>query len=281
MSAPPVPPRSLSVSIVVYNPDVSVVEQTVRSLRHALDQASASGVLGDARVHLIDNGTPEPARLDQAVAGALGSRWHGGLTLRRGHGNIGYGRGHNLAIGSTTADYHLVLNPDVVLDRMALERAIEFLEANTDVGLLAPSVRGPSGETEYLCKRFPSLFVLLLRGFAPGPIRAPFRAALDRYEMRDRIGDTVVKDVPIASGCFMLLRHGGHPAVPGFSERYFLYFEDFDLSVRLSRVSRIAYVPSVRITHFGGGAARKGVRHQALFLRSALTFFLQHGWRVV
>jgi GT2 family glycosyltransferase len=188
--------------------------------------------------------------------------------------------GHNLALASS-ADYHLILNPDVLLEEPALTHALEFLEANPDVGLLAPSVTGPSGEVQYLCKRFPSVLVLLLRGFAPGMIRAPFRRFLDEYEMRDRIGTVVVKDVPIVSGCFMLLRRGGQPPVAGFSDRYFLYFEDFDLSLRLSRVSRIAYVPDVKITHLGGGAARKGLRHRLLFLRSALTFFSPHGWRLV
>ena len=275
------PARSLSVSIVVYQPDISVLERTLRSLRRALDQASVSGVLAKAQIYLIDNGTPRPERLDDAVAEALGSGWRSDVTLVRGHGNVGYGRGHNLAISSTSADYHLVLNPDVLLDVGALDQALRFLEANADIGMLAPSVTGPSGEIEYLCKRFPSLFVLLLRGFAPEPVRGLFRRLLDRYEMRDSIGESVVKDIPIASGCFMLLRHGGRPPVGGFSDRYFLYFEDFDLSVRLSRVSRIAYVPDVRITHLGGRAAHKGARHQLLFLRSALTFFSQHGWKLV
>jgi hypothetical protein len=68
--------------------------------------------------------------------------------------------------------------------------------------------------------------------------------------------------------------------VGGFSARYFLYFEDFDLSLRFHRLADIAYVPSVRITHGGGNAARKGGAHQRLFIRSALTFFRTHGWKL-
>jgi GT2 family glycosyltransferase len=64
----------------------------------------------------------------------------------------------------------------------------------------------------------------------------------------------------------------------GFDPRYFLYFEDFDLSLRTPQHARIAYVPSVRIVHHGGGAARKGLRHVRLFLTSAIRFFDQHGW---
>jgi GT2 family glycosyltransferase len=59
-----------------------------------------------------------------------------------------------------------------------------------------------------------------------------------------------------------------------------MYFEDFDLSLRLGRIADIAYVPQVHITHSGGGAAKKGWTHRRLFMRSALTFFRDHGWKL-
>ena len=42
--------------------------------------------------------------------------------------------------------YHLALNPDVVIGAARLSReAIEFFEANPEVGMLAPEVRGADG----------------------------------------------------------------------------------------------------------------------------------------
>jgi GT2 family glycosyltransferase len=67
-------------------------------------------------------------------------------------------------------------------------------------------------------------------------------------------------------------------AVEGFDPRYFLYFEDFDLSLRLSKVAPIAYVPAVRIVHHGGHAAAKGFAHIRWFATSARRFFSMHGW---
>jgi GT2 family glycosyltransferase len=90
----------------------------------------------------------------------------------------------------------------------------------------------------------------------------------------------VVRDVPIASGCFMFARRGVLEAVGGFSPDYFLYFEDYDLSMRIRRASRIAYVSRVRIVHHGGDAAKKGKTHVRLFLSSALRFFRTHGWKI-
>ena len=85
----------------------------------------------------------------------------------------------------------------------------------------------------------------------------------------------------LASGCFMLLRAHSLATVGGFDERYFLYFEDFDLSLRLAQLGEVQYLPEMQIIHHGGYAARKGWRHIAMFLRSGIRFFQDHGWRWV
>ena len=58
-----------------------------------------------------------------------------------------------------------------------------------------------------------------------------------------------------------------------------MYFEDFDLSLRIAPAHKVMYVPAVRIIHFGGDAAKKGRRHVGMFIRSAVTFFSHHGWK--
>jgi GT2 family glycosyltransferase len=86
--------------------------------------------------------------------------------------------------------------------------------------------------------------------------------------------------VPLASGCFMFARRDVLAVVGGFAPEYFLYFEDYDLSMRIRRSAEIAYVSRVRIVHHGGEAAKKGKTHVRLFLGSALRFFRTHGWKI-
>ena len=67
--------------------------------------------------------------------------------------------------------------------------------------------RGPDGSHHYLCKRYPAVFDLLLRGFAPGIVRALFRRRLHRYEMRDLVDAAPPREVfgiPALSGAFMI-----------------------------------------------------------------------------
>jgi hypothetical protein len=268
----------LIVSVVSYDGDIAHLESMLRSLKGAADALSQGS--GELRVLIIDNGPYSKVR--SAELGDVLTGWQEAFEILAGHGNIGYGRGHNLAIARTAAEYHLVLNPDVELAPDSLANALAFIDAHPACGLLAPATFEEDGSLQFLCKRHPTVLDLLLRGFAPGWLRRRFQARLDRYEMRDVINERdVVWDPPIVSGCFMLFRTEVLRKLGGFDPRFFLYFEDFDLSLRMAKVARIAYVPSVRIVHHGGGAARKGLRHVRMFVTSAVKFFNVHGWRWV
>ncbi len=274
------PAASLSVGVVVYHSDLTLLSETLSSLAAAIGHAREDGDLGDVAVTVVDNGSSDAGSLDRVVTSALPKDTGIGVTIRRGQGNVGYGRGHNIAIEPSAMTYHLILNPDAILDPSAIQESVRFLAANPDVGMLAPDVRGSGGERQYLCRRYPSVLVLLLRGFAPSWIKRRFTPLLERYELRDRMDAEVLRDVPLASGCFMFARRDVLEAVGGFSPEYFLYFEDYDLSMRIRRTSRIAYVSRVRIIHHGGEAARKGKTHVRLFLASGLRFFRTHGWKL-
>ena len=131
---------------------------------------------------------------------------------------------------------------------------------------------GGNGEQEFLCKRYPSVLVLFLRGFAPRFVRRLFNRHLATYEMRDLCSGEHQANVAIASGCFMLLRTSALQAVGGFNEAFFLYFEDFDLSLRLGRLGRLVFDPAMRIVHHGGYAASKGRLHLKYFINSGVMF---------
>ena len=128
-----------------------------------------------------------------------------------------------------------------------------------------------------MCKQYPAVFDLGLRGFAPLWLKNLFDTRMARYEMRHECSEGTVKKILIASGCFMFFRRTVWDRIRGFDPGFFIYFEDFDISIRAGKVSSLAYVPSVKIIHFGGNAARKGIRHVMFFLNSGLRFYRIHG----
>ncbi len=274
-------PNSLSVSIVVYRSDLQTLRATVDSLLLAIETARQADRLSHASIDLIHNAEPDPAftALTDALAAQARER-HIGFRLLEGHGNVGYGRGHNLSITHADSDFHLVLNPDVLLSPECLLQGLLYLDENPAVAALSPAVADGQGHKQHVCKRYPSVLDFLLRGFAPAGLRRQFRERLAWYEMQDLPEDSPSIHIPIISGCFMLFRTEVLQKLGGFDEAYFLYFEDFDLSLRTHAHGLLAYVPAMHIVHLGGNSARKGLRHIGMFARSGLRFYRTHGWRL-
>jgi len=270
--------RALSIALVTYAPDLKVLATTLERLGQALRHAQQRGLLTKARLTLVDNG-PGPGWREPLQKLLETAHLPASVELLSGQGNIGYGAAHNLALHRGGDAAHLILNPDVWVEEDALSEGLAFLAAHPEAGLVAPAAWDGQGRRHYLCKRYPTVLDLALRGFAPAWLRRRLQTRLNHYELHEQAGDTVFWDPPIASGCFMLCRRAALEQAGGFRPDYFLYFEDFDLSLRLAAVTRLVYAPQVRIIHLGGHAARKGWRHIALFLRAAARFFHRHGWR--
>ena len=274
------PVTRLSVSIVIFNSPLDLLRRNLQSLLLAARYAQES--VGHLRVvvDLVDNSTDPDyrKRVSELISGWPTDDLFQLHYIIRSE-NRGFGAGHNRAISELDSEFHLVLNPDVELSQDALAVGLATLDEDRGVALVSPRVAGDSGRQEFLCKRYPSILVLLLRAFAPRVIRRVFRRRLWRYEMRETCTGDSESEIMLASGCFMLVRTEALRAVGGFNEHYFLYFEDFDLSLRLGSQGRIIFNPAMRIVHHGGYAASKGILHVKYFLRSGLSFFNQHGWR--
>src|SRR5690606_12879181 len=97
------------------------------------------------------------------------------------------------------------------------------------------------------------------------------------YEMQAETQQAIYWNPPIVSGCFMFFRSTILKNTGSFSDKFFLYFEDFDLSLRMRKIADTAYVPAVRVVHSGGHASKKGFWHIKIFIRSAIIFYRIHG----
>ncbi len=233
-------------------------------------------------LYLADNEYIDHSNFQQAKSLLLEDELNGidDLVLEAAPANLGYGQGHNKANIHLMSDYHLVLNPDIVLKEDALYRGLKQISSSPDIAMLSPKATDGMGTQLYLCKQFPRIFDLLLRGYAPNWLKHCFRKRLAYYEMHELIADTqLLADVPIVSGCCMLMRTESFLRIGGFDPEYFLYFEDFDLSLRICKEGRVVYMPSMLITHYGGYAATKGIRHLILFAISGIKFYRRHGWK--
>jgi GT2 family glycosyltransferase len=273
----------VSASVVTYRSDCRLLSSLIDSLIRAIARAGSEFrleaeivcVINDSERRAIESVLSTLERCDGGLPG------HVRISVVEGHGNVGYGAGQNRALQRVTSDYHMILNPDVCLDERALLESLRYLQEHPEVAMLVPQGFDVHNEYARLAKRHPTLLVLLLRALAVPSSSGLLGRRVARYTYGGELPCDTPKSIVLASGCCMLCRTEMLRKVNGFDERYFLYFEDYDLSLRIKLCGEIVELPQARITHYGGHTARRDIRHVLHFLRSGVRFFNQYGWRIV
>ena len=192
--------------------------------------------------------------------------------------NIGYGAAHNKAIRlakSNNTKYHIVLNPDLYFEPHVINDLCNYADAHEKTVYMLPKVIYPNGDIQFLCKLCPTPIDAIGRRFLPEKI---IEKRQIKYELRNSGYDRIMNP-PILSGCFMFMRVSTlQQNNIEFDERFFVYYEDFDLIRRLHRVGWTLFYPKVTIVH---KHARAGHRFNKMFfimISSAIKYFNKYGW---
>lgn len=149
--------------------------------------------------------------------------------------NLGFGRACNLGAAAARTEFLLFLNPDARLTKDALPRLLDAARRNPQAPAFGPTFEDASGAPY---KVRPSK--ILKRGlFAP------------RY-----FQPTSETKVPSLNGAGMLVRRAAFESIGGFDDNIFLFFEDDDISLSLSKqVGPLIYVPEAQVHHAIGGSS--------------------------
>lgn len=195
--------------------------------------------------------------------------------------NIGFSHAHNLLLSESTynSKYVLILNPDVYFNLGTVERIIDFMEEDKEVGLLLPRVLNPDGTEQPLYKQLPKPKDLIMRRFLPNCLRPFFQKGLSDYSM-NWADPSRTFEAPYLSGCFMFMRSSAFKKVGGFDSRFFLYCEDIDLSRRITRDFKTVYFSQAYIFHYFNRASYRSLRYSCLHLISAIKYFNKYGWLI-
>lgn len=188
--------------------------------------------------------------------------------------NIGFGAACNVGARRVSGEFLLFINPDAAICPGGIRRVLDFVGApgNSSVGICGVQLFDESGQVSRTCARFPS------------PLGFVFQSCgVDR--LIPRLGHAMAewphdatRDVDQVIGAFFLVRRTVFEQLDGFDERFFVYFEEVDFSLRARRGGwRSVYFSEVRAFHAGGGTSRQ-VKAKRLFysLRSRLLYAAKH-----
>jgi GT2 family glycosyltransferase len=253
----------LVVSIVIYKPKLSVLQQT-------LDSLSRSQL--NMKVALFDNSPASIEWKNLSCSHSFEYTFNGN--------NIGYGRAHNQNIFKhiEKSNYVLVLNPDVFFDERLLTSLLQKMEESPDVGLCIPKICHPEGHLQLINRRLPRPQDYLISFMSNKFSTQIFKTeAYKKYLLAD-VNTNKPYICPIISGCFMLFRSKVFLTVDGFDERYFLYLEDTDLSRRVSEISKTVVFSDLVAFHHWSRGAYSNSKLFFIFLRSLVTYFNKWGW---
>lgn len=188
--------------------------------------------------------------------------------------NVGYTKGCNQGLAVAQGRYVLFLNPDAELTEGCLQRLVDFMDANPDVGACSPHL-DPAGE-DVPAGVFPSLRLRLL------PVQTNWRIEVERIRGRYRSGECF--DVDWLIGACLFMRREALEQIGPMEERLFMWYDDADLGIRLKRAGwRRVVVNGAVCLHHHGASARQVPARQADFrmTMAEYTYWRLHRGRLV
>ena len=253
----------LSASIVLYNTKID-------ELKRVIDSYFA--YTGEKQLFLVDNSPTDSLKEIVKIYP------NNDIYYIFNNENMGYGKAHNIAIKKSIEQglsYHIILNPDIIIEKGSLEKLTEYMEQHPEVGNIMPKIIYPNGELQYLCKLLPSPIDLIFRRFIP--IKKWKDAINERYELHS-FGYDKIKNIPNLSGCFMFLRTEALKKVGLFDENIFMYLEDIDLNRRIFSKYKTIYYPDATVIHEHQKESYKNKKLLKVHIQSAIYYFNKYGW---
>lgn len=196
-----------------------------RALQRCLEPVFKQSPVGE--VIVVDNASTDGSE-KQA------SKKFPSLKLISNKANIGFGAALNQAAKSTSSEFLLVLNTDVILGKNTVAELVNFLTTNKRAGICAPIVKEGN--------RLNMGYFFTKSGFF-------------YYEEKENLKkETEVFGV---SGAVFLIRKSVFTKVSGFDNDFFLYSEDADLCWRVQGRGWKIFVLPISVRHFKGTSVRK------------------------
>jgi len=234
----------LSIIILNYN--------TKDLLRACLSSVKASTDKLKKEIIVVDN-----ASKDSSVA--MIKQSFPQVKLIQADANNGYAAGNNLGLKVAKGELILLLNSDTKINKSTLQTMVEFMDNHPKVGVSTCKVVLKNGRPDPAAHRgFPTPWASLTY-FLNLEKLFPKTRLFGSYHQgwKDM---TKAHQIDSPAGAFYLTRSQVLDQVGLLDERYFIYAEDLDLSLRIKKKHwLIMFVPTTSIIHYKKSSGRQAV----------------------
>jgi len=189
--------------------------------------------------------------------------------------NYGFAYANNRGFEVSDGEYILILNPDVLFTESTFTKLVNYSN-DSSVGGLGVKLYGEDGcfQSKYYQKH-PSLIQYVL---FYSVLSKPF-IGKDKYERRHLMADIEesckeLQSIPQIPGAFIFMRRAVYEEFKGFNESFFLFFEDVDLSYRISKKYKL-FVADIKVKHTGASSMMMDTNYKiyGYYVLSMLNFF--------
>ncbi len=194
--------------------------------------------------------------------------------------NTGYTKAYNDIAEKISGDYFLILNPDILLKQSdALQKMVEYMDANADVGVLGPKQENDSGELAMTVRAFPRFYVQVARRtFLRHLFWFKEKVA---YDEMHHFNYNKIQEVDwLQSSCF-ITRTSLWNLLGGFNEDYFLFMADAEFCLESWKKGfKVVYYPEVSVLADGRRLSAGGLKtfFQSWILRQHVKDSLRYSW---
>ena len=176
----------------------------------------------------------------------------------------GFGENHNIAFSYINEIFFCVINPDIELINDPFSLLLDILN-KFNLDLVAPIVVNKDNKIEDSARYFPT-FKNLIKKLIFNDL------GIHKIEMKEEISYP-----EWVAGMFMLFRSTSFKKIKGFDSRFFLYYEDVDICIRLWKKNmKLAICPLVFVKHDARRTSRKLLKYTLIHIASMALYFLKH-----
>lgn len=184
--------------------------------------------------------------------------------------NLGFAGGNNLGIKAAQGKYLFLVNNDTIFKDFNLQSMIDRLESSSNIGAVCPKIRFSWDNNPIQFAGYTPLSKITVRNQAIG------------FGEEDRGQYNTPRPTPYAHGAAMMLKREVIDNVGLMPECYFLYYEELDWSMMITRGGyEIWYEPACTIYHKESQATGQNSPLRTYYITRNRLLLVRRHWKGV